>query len=148
MLIRSNWKLTFVPPTGTPLVILDFDEALEGEFSFPWRQEKQGSNRVRATHAANYARGNASNGMRFATVKDHASDLAARQWCLDLQLALDDYSGVTGTLKLEVAGTTTYYEMASASIDEAEPAVRVTGVARTTTAWELGGCGWTSTTPP
>lgn len=142
MTVVSDWKLTFVPPVGGSLVILNYGEDTAEEFAFPWNQQHQGSNRVRAARAANFARGNVTNGLRFTTVKDHATNTAAKLWCLQLQVALNVYSGVTGTLKLEINGAAVWFEMASASINDVEPRVMAMGTARTYTSWDIGGCGW------
>lgn len=143
MTVVSDWKLTFVPPAGGSLVILNYGEDTAEEFSFPWKQQSQGGNPVAGALAINFARGNVTNGLRFTTVMDHATNNAAKLWCLQLQLALNAYSGVTGTLKLEINGEAIWFEMASASINDAEPRVLAMGTARTYTSWEIGGCGWT-----
>lgn len=141
MPVISNWKLTF-DPGGTPLVILDFGQAFEGEFSFPWRQISQQSNRVRAGRGKRYARGNSSGGIQFTALKDHADDAAARLWCLEANIECDNYSGVTSTLLLEIANSARTFSMSDASIDDCDPRMRIAGVARTHTAWDIGGSGW------
>ena len=148
MPIISNWKITY-DPAGAVLVIVDFGEAIEGEISFPWAQQIQGGSPTKSLASYNYARGAVRGGLSLTAIKDHADDKAARKWCLDLAIALAAVAGVNGkVLKLEAKGDTEYYELASATINSAEPAMRIAGVARTHTPWSIGGTIWSKVTPP
>ena len=137
----SNWKLTF-DPAGTPLVILAFGQIMDGEFALPWRQQVQESGRIRAATAKRWARGNASSSISLANYKDHASDAAARLWCLQTNIALATYSGKTAKLRLEIEGSVLVFELQDATLDVAESVMRVAAVPRTRTQWSVGGSGW------
>jgi hypothetical protein len=141
MQVLSNWKLTY-DPAGTPLVILAFGQIMEGEFALPWRQQVQESTRIRATTAKRWARGNVSSGISLATFKDHASDAAARLWCLQTSIALGTYAGSTAKLRLEIEGSALVFELQDATLDGADSVLRPAAVPRTRTQWALGGTGW------
>ena len=142
MAIRSNWKLTFDPAGSAPLVIVDFGGIHGAEFAFPWRQVVNQHRLVNATNARRHARGNVATALSLETWEDHASDAAARLWCVDMQMTLDDFAGVTSTLRLEIEGSAAIYTLAQATIDEVEIRRRIQGVARTQTQWTIGGAGW------
>lgn len=141
MQILSNWKLTF-DPAGTPLAVLAFGQIMDGEFAVPWAQSAQASGRVRAPLGARFARGNVVSGISLTTYKDHASDAAARLWCLQTNIALNSYSGVTSKLRLEIQGSAVVCELQNATLDRAVARLRVAGVPRTLMEWSIGGTGW------
>jgi hypothetical protein len=141
MQISSNWRLTY-DPTGTPLVLLDFGQIMEGEFTIPWRQQAESRGKIRATTSTRYARGNVESGLALTTFKDHATDAAARLWLLQTSIALNGYSGRTALLRLEISGSETVYQLADATLDAAESELRIAGNARTRTRWQIGGTGW------
>jgi len=142
MRILSNWRLTF-DPAGTPLVLVDIGQLMDGEIIIPWRQQAETRGRIRAAAAMRVARGNAESGITLTTYTDHASDAAARLFCLQRNIAMAGYSGRTATLRLEIAGSALVYQMAAATLDVAETELVVAPVARTMTRWSVGGTAWT-----
>jgi hypothetical protein len=146
MQILSNWQLTF-DPDGTPLVLVAFGQLIEAELAVPWQQQAESRGTIRGTHARRYSRGNAESGITITSYKEHADDEAARLWCLQNAIALDAYSGVTAKLLLEISGSTVTYELAAATLDGAESAIRIAPSARTQTRWTIGGTAWTEITP-
>jgi hypothetical protein len=144
----SRWKVTMGPGLGSPLVALDFGQEYEGELVCPWRQQRQRGIPARGSFGINYGRGGVENDFSITTIEQHADHEAAMKWCLDFQLLLNDWSGLTDVLKVEILGVDGHYELASATINDAVARLRVTGTALTTTEWQFGGCGWSFVPPP
>lgn len=86
-MISSPWKITY-DPTGTPLVLVDFDDDLEGVIKFPWEQSVQESPRTKAKYRSSFGRGNAESGITFLHVRDHADFLTALAFCPNHVIAI------------------------------------------------------------
>lgn len=119
-MIQSLWKFTF-DPSGTPLVLLNYGDMLEGEVRFPL---KRGVEVVQITAgAAPFIRpsGNSSVTISFEVFPTGATDAAARTAVLDSILAIN----ATGKkpLKIEAQGVTSkYWQFANCYIPEHDPA--------------------------
>lgn len=117
-MVTSLWKFTF-DPSGTPLVLLDYGDALEGEVHFPL---KRGVEVVPLVYgAAPFLRqsGNSSVTISFQVYPANATDAAARAAIMAALLSVD----ATGNkpLKIEAYGSATYWQFANCVIPEFNP---------------------------
>lgn len=106
MKIASPWKLTW-DPAGTPLVLVDFGQRIEDELRFPARQKVITREVIEGDDSDFLPRDLWAQTLELTVYKVHASDTAARAWCLthtaavaavgrkDLQIEYDD--GASGT---------------------------------------------------
>lgn len=113
MKIASPWKITW-DPEGTPLVLVDYDQKIEDELRFPARQKVITREVIEGTDSDFLSRDLWSQTLELTVYKTHASDAAARMWCLthvaaaaavgrkDLQIEWDD--GASGTDSLIIPG--------------------------------------------
>lgn len=138
-MVSSNWKITYDPTGGTPLLLVDFGTKIAEEFELPWNQSVQESPRLRAASMKFFGRGNVQNGVTFSVYKDHADDAAARNWMLAHAIALPAL--VTKTLKIEVKNGSGYLLAEAVVRSASSRMVPKAPVARTLTRYEITGSG-------
>ena len=132
---------------GTPLVLVDHGQRIEGEIGFPWQQGVDTRRPLRGQFATREGRGQAETQVAVTALLDHESDAAAREWCVALQPALATYSGRTTTLLLEIQGGSRY-ELSGVSLDAVEAGVRPAPCARTEASYQLTGGAWAELPEP
>lgn len=123
-MIKSNWKLTF-DPGGTPLVLLDYGNLVEGEV-FP-AMSKPAEVTPLAGASAPFIRdlGNRSFRLGFAVILDAADDKAMRQEMMTSLVTVGPLA--RKVLKVQINGITDrYWKYANAFITEHSPEPVVT----------------------
>lgn len=117
MKVSSNWKLTF-DPAGVPRVLLNYGDQMEGELRFPLRKSLEVVSLAEA--AAPFLRlgAEAVVSFSFTVYSTAASDLLARRECLESLVAIAPL--VRKPLRVEIAGTGTYWQFSNCAIAEHE----------------------------
>ncbi len=104
MSVISNWKITW-DPGGTPLVLLDHGQEMEGELDLPWEQEHVDRQVIEGTYTEPLPRSWVKGGLVFTAWKEHADDLTARAYILSHRLTtIHGLRGLRKTLRITPLG--------------------------------------------
>lgn len=137
----SNWKIT-LDPDGEALVLVDYGQRINGEFTFGWKQVVDEGRRQSAEAMQHFPRGNVSGPLSFGVFKDHADDATAREWMALLFIALSDFISASTTLKVEIQGGD-IFTVSNVVLEEAPTQMVLTAAgARTLTTWKLRAGTW------
>lgn len=111
-MILSNWKLTF-DPAGTPLVLLAYGDAIEGELRFPLKRGLEVVPLADAPAPFLRATGNSVVTIEFDVFPYLATDALARAAVMQSLITADALA--KKPLKVEVSGVTDKYWLFSTS---------------------------------
>jgi hypothetical protein len=143
--ISSNWKLTF-DPAGTPLVLLNYTDLIEGEPRFPLAKALEV---IPIAEADPLLRDQQSrvHTIQFEVYASAASDQLARRAIMESLVA----AGPLGRkpLRLQINGITDrYWQYASAFIEAHNPGMYVEpNVARLVKGWTIKATGLSQVGP-
>ena len=115
--VKSAWKLTW-DPTGTPLVLVDFDDRMIEEPTFPQTHEIQAQPFLRANFKTTWDRGNVHFETTFSKVSSFTTPQSLRNYALSQSVIIAALRH--STLKIEVENGDTY-ELRNASISASSP---------------------------
>ena len=104
--ISSNWKITFDLGGASAFQLVDYGDELDDEISFPWSQGVDTARPMRATVVTRYARGAMETTFTVGVWKNHATQIAARNYLLAHAASLP--LGVTKALRIDVYGGSSY----------------------------------------
>jgi len=115
--VKSDWKMTW-DPTGSPLVLLDFDDRMLAEPTFPQTHEIQAQSFLRANYKKNWDRGNVHFEAEFSRVIQFSTPQSLRNYALSQSVVI---AGLRhSTLKIEIRNGDTY-ELRDSSISSSSP---------------------------
>lgn len=105
MSVLSNWKITW-DPASAAAVFLDYAQEMDAELDFPWSQEHEERKVIEGDFTEPLPRGWVSGSITFTAWKEHANDLAAREYLRTHRAACHALRGQRKTLRITPLGGT------------------------------------------